>query len=161
MKLWKPKGRFFNFYPRTWSGSRWRLVQASSLGPAMWKVVVCMVGTLWGSSLVEAPMYLHRHCSGLVSLTWLVPSGGSQKLNMAVANLLSFDFSNHSNIWILFCSLYRKSVLEDVIGSCVSKGYVFQMEMIVRASRRGYHIEEVSKPIEILSESIFWLVSWL
>lgn len=39
--------------------------------------------------------------------------------------------------------LYRKSVLEDLISSCVSKGYVFQMEMIVRASRQGHHIEEV------------------
>ncbi|KAK9220553.1 hypothetical protein WN943_009204 [Citrus x changshan-huyou] len=39
--------------------------------------------------------------------------------------------------------LYKKSVLEDVISSCVSKGYVFQMEMIVRACRKGYHIEEV------------------
>ncbi|OVA08882.1 Glycosyl transferase [Macleaya cordata] len=39
--------------------------------------------------------------------------------------------------------LYKRSVLEDVINSCVSKGYVFQMEMIVRASRKGYHIEEV------------------
>ncbi|KHG01082.1 Dolichol-phosphate mannosyltransferase [Gossypium arboreum] len=39
--------------------------------------------------------------------------------------------------------LYKKSVLEDVISSCVSKGYVFQMEMIVRASKKGYHIEEV------------------
>ncbi|KAM0041646.1 putative dolichyl-phosphate beta-D-mannosyltransferase [Helianthus debilis subsp. tardiflorus] len=39
--------------------------------------------------------------------------------------------------------LYKKSVLEDIISSCVSKGYVFQMEMIVRASRKGYHIEEV------------------
>ncbi|KAL0397078.1 UNVERIFIED_CONTAM: Dolichol-phosphate mannosyltransferase subunit [Sesamum calycinum] len=39
--------------------------------------------------------------------------------------------------------LYQKSVLEDVISSCVSKGYVFQMEMIVRASRKGYRIEEV------------------
>ncbi|KAE8704230.1 hypothetical protein F3Y22_tig00110458pilonHSYRG00281 [Hibiscus syriacus] len=39
--------------------------------------------------------------------------------------------------------LYKKSVLEDVISSCVSKGYVFQMEMIVTASRKGYHIEEV------------------
>ncbi|CDP08384.1 unnamed protein product [Coffea canephora] len=39
--------------------------------------------------------------------------------------------------------LYRKSVLEDVIGSCVSKGYVFQMEMIVRATRKGYNIAEV------------------
>ena len=38
---------------------------------------------------------------------------------------------------------YKKTVLEDVMSSCVSKGYVFQMEMIVRASRKGYHIEEV------------------
>lgn len=45
-------------------------------------------------------------------------------------------------LW-LFCRLYRKSVLEDIISSCVSKGYVFQMEMIVRASRKAYHIEEV------------------
>lgn len=34
-------------------------------------------------------------------------------------------------------------MLEEVISSCVSKGYVFQMEIIVRASRKGYHIEEV------------------
>ncbi|CAI9110911.1 OLC1v1011012C1 [Oldenlandia corymbosa var. corymbosa] len=39
--------------------------------------------------------------------------------------------------------LYKKSVLEDVISSCVSKGYVFQMEMIVRATRKGYKISEV------------------
>nr|AAF79605.1 F5M15.10 [Arabidopsis thaliana] len=43
----------------------------------------------------------------------------------------------------LFGRLYKKSALEDVISSCVSKGYVFQMEMIVRATRKGYHIEEV------------------
>ncbi|XP_039686790.1 dolichol-phosphate mannosyltransferase subunit 1 isoform X2 [Medicago truncatula] len=39
--------------------------------------------------------------------------------------------------------LYRKTVLEDIISCCVSKGSVFQMEMIVRASRKGYHIKEV------------------
>lgn len=39
--------------------------------------------------------------------------------------------------------LYKRSVLEDLISSCVSKGYVFQMEMIVRATRKNYHIEEV------------------
>ncbi|KAL5716462.1 dolichyl-phosphate beta-D-mannosyltransferase [Ranunculus cassubicifolius] len=39
--------------------------------------------------------------------------------------------------------LYKRSVLEDVINSCVSKGYVFQMEIIVRASRKGYRIAEV------------------
>lgn len=49
--------------------------------------------------------------------------------------------------------LYERSVLEDVINSCVSKGYVFQMEMIVRASRKGYHIEEVRNVA-----LIFWLL---
>ncbi|URE02236.1 dolichol-phosphate mannosyltransferase [Musa troglodytarum] len=39
--------------------------------------------------------------------------------------------------------LYERTAFEDVVSSCVSKGYVFQMEMIVRASRKGYHIEEV------------------
>lgn len=40
-------------------------------------------------------------------------------------------------------------MLEDVISSCVSKGYVFQMEMIVRASRKGYNIEEVINVLSI------------
>ncbi|CAN7099047.1 unnamed protein product [Brassica rapa subsp. narinosa] len=39
--------------------------------------------------------------------------------------------------------LYKKLVFEDVISSCVSKGCVFQIEMIVRATRKGYYIEEV------------------
>ncbi|KAL6894369.1 hypothetical protein ACP4OV_008467 [Aristida adscensionis] len=39
--------------------------------------------------------------------------------------------------------LYKRDVLEDLISSCVSKGYVFQMEMIVRATRKRYRIEEV------------------
>jgi dolichol-phosphate mannosyltransferase len=39
--------------------------------------------------------------------------------------------------------LYRKEVLEQLISSCVSKGYVFQMEMIVRARQLGYTIGEV------------------
>ncbi|KAI3970428.1 hypothetical protein MKX01_024075 [Papaver californicum] len=49
----------------------------------------------------------------------------------------------NANISFVSSRLYKRSVLEDVINSCVSKGYVFQMEMIVRASRKGYHIEEV------------------
>lgn len=47
--------------------------------------------------------------------------------------------------------LYKKSVLEDIISSVVSKGYVFQMEMIVRATRKGYHIEEVELcPVNVI-----------
>jgi len=39
--------------------------------------------------------------------------------------------------------LYKKDVLERCIASCVSKGYVFQMEMLVRARQHGYTIAEV------------------
>ncbi|XP_063815034.1 dolichol-phosphate mannosyltransferase subunit 1 [Pseudophryne corroboree] len=39
--------------------------------------------------------------------------------------------------------LYRKEVLQKLVEHCVSKGYVFQMEMIVRARQFNYSIGEV------------------
>ncbi|BEI93209.1 uncharacterized protein CcaverHIS019_0508370 [Cutaneotrichosporon cavernicola] len=39
--------------------------------------------------------------------------------------------------------LYRLPVLRDIIGRCTSKGYVFQMEMVVRARALGYTVGEV------------------
>lgn len=39
--------------------------------------------------------------------------------------------------------LYKKNVLEHLVKSCVSRGYVFQMEMIVRANQMTYTIAEV------------------
>ncbi|NXP75311.1 DPM1 mannosyltransferase, partial [Ramphastos sulfuratus] len=39
--------------------------------------------------------------------------------------------------------LYRKEVLQKLMDKCVSKGYVFQMEMIVRARQLGFTIGEV------------------
>ncbi|KAL3859051.1 hypothetical protein ACJMK2_009288 [Sinanodonta woodiana] len=39
--------------------------------------------------------------------------------------------------------LYRKEVLDKLVNACVSKGYVFQMEMVVRARQFGYSIGEV------------------
>ncbi|XP_022248985.1 dolichol-phosphate mannosyltransferase subunit 1-like isoform X2 [Limulus polyphemus] len=39
--------------------------------------------------------------------------------------------------------LYKKDVLRKLVDSCISKGYVFQMEMIVRARQHGYSIGEV------------------
>ncbi|XP_059177046.1 dolichol-phosphate mannosyltransferase subunit 1-like [Physella acuta] len=39
--------------------------------------------------------------------------------------------------------LYKKAVLEKLIQSCVSKGYVFQMEMIIRARQYGFSVAEV------------------
>merc|ERR1712179_384264 len=39
--------------------------------------------------------------------------------------------------------LYKKPVLEQLVKSCESKGYVFQMELIIRARQHGYTIGEV------------------
>ncbi len=39
--------------------------------------------------------------------------------------------------------LYKKEVLEKALKSVKSRGYVFQMEIIVRAQYMGYKIEEV------------------
>lgn len=39
--------------------------------------------------------------------------------------------------------LYKKDVLEKLVAATVSKGYVFQMEMIVRARQQGFSIGEV------------------
>lgn len=39
--------------------------------------------------------------------------------------------------------LYKRDVLQKLVESCVSKGYVFQMEMIVRARSFGFEIGEV------------------
>ena len=39
--------------------------------------------------------------------------------------------------------LYRKEVLQKSIGKCISKGYIFQMEMTVWARQLNYTISEV------------------
>ncbi|GAB0096766.1 Dolichol-phosphate mannosyltransferase subunit 1 [Sergentomyia squamirostris] len=39
--------------------------------------------------------------------------------------------------------LYRKDVLTKLISQCVSKGYVFQMEMLVRARQNNFTIGEI------------------
>lgn len=41
------------------------------------------------------------------------------------------------------CRLYKKDVLQSLISKCVSKGYVFQMEMLVRARQMKYSIGEI------------------
>lgn len=65
---------------------------------------------------------------------------------------VGFNFSHHNSPC---CRLYRREVLQELISRCVSKGYVFQMEMIVRAREQGYTVGEVSWsvpwPIELAS----------
>jgi dolichol-phosphate mannosyltransferase len=41
------------------------------------------------------------------------------------------------------CSLYKKDVLLQLIQATIAKGYVFQMEMIVRARQFNYKVGEV------------------
>ncbi len=53
--------------------------------------------------------------------------------------------------------LYKKKVLESLVERCVSKGYVFQMEMIVRARQLNYAIGEV-RP-EFIYSCIFLIPS--
>ncbi len=43
----------------------------------------------------------------------------------------------------LACRLYKKDVLQRLVDSCTSKGYVFQMEMLVRARQLGFSVGEV------------------
>ena len=65
---------------------------------------------------------------------------------------VGFNFSHHNPHC---CRLYRREVLQELISRCISKGYVFQMEMIVRAREQGYTVGEVSWsvpwPIELAS----------
>ena len=39
--------------------------------------------------------------------------------------------------------LYKKEALEQIVEVVISKGYVFQMEMIVRAKQFGFSVGEV------------------
>ena len=46
-------------------------------------------------------------------------------------------------IYPLACRLYRKDALKHIIRQTQSRGYVFQMEMMVRARALGYTVGEV------------------
>lgn len=39
-------------------------------------------------------------------------------------------------------SLYKRDVIKNLMSQCTSKGYVFQMEILVRARALGYTIAE-------------------
>ena len=67
------------------------------------------------------------------------------KLTSWEENVLAHTFLWSSIFYLIgsFC-LYRKPILDELIKTYVSKGYIFQMEMIVRASRKHYNIEEMA-----------------
>lgn len=68
----------------------------------------------------------------------------SRKLTSRVANFLAGTLlaPQASDLTGSF-RLYKKNVLERCLKSVKSRGYVFQMEIIVRAQYFGYSIEEV------------------
>lgn len=60
---------------------------------------------------------------------------------------------------LYYFRLYRKDILEKLINACVSKGYVFQMEMVVRATQMGFTIGEVrnlNPKLMIAIVSVLW-----
>jgi len=88
--------------------------------------------------------------SDIVTGTRYVEDGGvygwdlRRKLTSRVANYLAQTLLSPpaSDLTGSF-RLYKKDVLEKLMRSCQSKGYVFQMEMIVRAKELNLSIAEV------------------
>eukprot|EP01101_Sappina_pedata_P008185 TRINITY_DN4498_c0_g1_i3.p1 TRINITY_DN4498_c0_g1~~TRINITY_DN4498_c0_g1_i3.p1 ORF type:complete len:147 (-),score=66.08 TRINITY_DN4498_c0_g1_i3:57-497(-) len=92
----------------------------------------------------------HEGDYDIVTGTRYVSDGGvhgwdlRRKLTSRVANymaqtLLSPGVSDLTGSF----RLYKKDVLAKCMKQCESKGYVFQMEIIVRAKQNGFNIAEV------------------
>lgn len=88
--------------------------------------------------------------SSVVETCCLRPHGelqvsGKIKVDNTETYLYTSSFSSHTRTMSYFTNtrLYKKKVLESLVERCVSKGYVFQMEMIVRARQLNYSIGEV------------------
>ena len=67
-----------------------------------------------------------------------------RKLTSRVANFIASTAlgTNYSDLTGSF-RLYKKEVLSQIIGQVVSKGYAFQMEILIRAGKQDYSIREV------------------
>jgi dolichol-phosphate mannosyltransferase len=63
----------------------------------------------------------------------------SRGANFLASLLLQPDVSDLTGSF----RLYKKDVLKHCISQCITKGYVFQMELIVRARANRYSIAEV------------------
>eukprot|EP00271_Cylindrocystis_brebissonii_P014624 TRINITY_DN3603_c0_g1_i1.p1 TRINITY_DN3603_c0_g1~~TRINITY_DN3603_c0_g1_i1.p1 ORF type:complete len:239 (-),score=30.40 TRINITY_DN3603_c0_g1_i1:761-1477(-) len=92
----------------------------------------------------------HETGADIVTGSRYMPGGGvcgwdlRRKVTSRGANVLA-----HTLLWPKVSDLtgsfrlYRKDVLAKLMREVTSKGYVFQMEMIVRATRAGCNIQEV------------------
>ena len=78
---------------------------------------------------------------------WMYPSAVSDQMQPQVISRWSLCNSAGNLLQVSDLTgsfrLYKKNVLEKVIASVNSKGYAFQMEIIVRARAQGYSVGEV------------------
>ncbi|EGR27944.1 hypothetical protein IMG5_186300 [Ichthyophthirius multifiliis] len=67
-----------------------------------------------------------------------------RKLTSRVANFLAKTLlgSSYSDLTGSF-RLYKKEVIQNIMKDIISKGYAFQMEIIIRAKNYKYNVEEV------------------
>ncbi|PAV82944.1 hypothetical protein WR25_17707 [Diploscapter pachys] len=63
----------------------------------------------------------------------------SKRGNICSSLVLDFRVSDSTGSF----RVYRKDVFKDLVSKCISKGYVFQMEIMFRAQRDGLKIGEV------------------
>lgn len=70
----------------------------------------------------------------------------------SAADFLKYVFSRSPHSFLI--RLYKKEVLESLVERCVSKGYVFQMEMIIRARQLNYTIGEVRSRFMFLCRAV-------
>ncbi|XP_065914319.1 dolichol-phosphate mannosyltransferase subunit 1-like isoform X3 [Dysidea avara] len=89
--------------------------------------------------IMDADMSHHpRHIGGFIDL--------QKKHNYDIVTGTRYSKGGGVHGWDLMrklIRLYKKAVLEQLVAKCQSKGYVFQMEMIVRARQFSYTIGEV------------------
>ena len=86
----------------------------------------------------------------IVTGTRYLPGGGvygwnlERKMTSRVANFIAATLLNPkaSDLTGSF-RLYKKSVLDKIMPQVKSRGYVFQIEIIIKAQYQGYSIEEV------------------
>ena len=100
------------------------------------------------------PKFIEKQQSGdydIVTGSRYIEGGGvcgwgfDRKLVSRGANFLAVTALDPGNLSDLTGSfrLYKRSVLNNIIDKIVSRGYTFQMEIIIRAKSMGYTIAEV------------------
>ena len=122
------------------------------LGQCTWEFVILMDADLSHHPKVIPEFIKKQRETGadIVTGTRYAQNGGvygwdlNRKLTSRVANFLAGTLlaPQASDLTGSF-RLYKKNVLERCLKSVKSRGYVFQMEIIVRAQYFGYSIEEV------------------